>query len=63
MDFYNIFYPILEYITKGGIVMYPLIFVSLIMWVLIIERLIVFKRLYARGITKKRIKRNNKRGK
>ncbi|GAB6887564.1 hypothetical protein JCM13304A_10620 [Desulfothermus okinawensis JCM 13304] len=36
--------------------MYPLIFVSLIMWVLIIERLIVFKRLYARGITKKELK-------
>jgi len=46
---------IIDYINKGGIVMYPLICISFIMWLLIIERLIFFKRLYSKNISKKEI--------
>jgi len=52
MDIVEVIYNIIDYISKGGVVMFPLIGVSLIMWILIIERVLFFKRLYSKSISK-----------
>lgn len=43
--------PMAELIRAGGAVMGPLIFLSLVMWLLIIERAFFFRRLYRRNMT------------
>ncbi len=42
-----------DYMSGGGIVMVPLAAVSLVMWVLIINRIIFFRRLYRRNMNRK----------
>lgn len=46
------FYPILEYIRAGGIVMIPLVIVSVVMWVLIIQKVFFFRHLYRKTISR-----------
>ncbi len=43
--------PTADLIQAGGVVMVPLIFLSLAMWLLIIERAFFFRRLYPRNMT------------
>jgi biopolymer transport protein ExbB len=47
----DILTPTVELIQAGGVVMAPLIFLSLIMWLLIIERAFFFRRLYRKNMT------------
>ncbi len=47
-------FRILDYISQGGIVMYPLLGISFLMWVLIIDRAFFFRRLYKKNITRKK---------
>ena len=47
----DILMPTAELIHSGGVVMGPLIFLSLVMWLLIIERAFFFRRLYRRNMT------------
>jgi biopolymer transport protein ExbB len=42
-----------NYMSDGGIIMAPLAVVSLVMWVLIINRIIFFRRLYRRNMDRK----------
>lgn len=44
------FYKLLGYINTGGVVMIPLALNSLIMWVLIIDRALFFRRLYRKNM-------------
>ena len=48
------FYQIEEYIRSGGIVMIPLIIVSVIMWILIINRAFFFRKLYQKNMNRKK---------
>ncbi len=41
------------YIRSGGIVMIPILIVSLVMWILIINRIIVMRRLFIKNMSKK----------
>ncbi len=41
------------YIRSGGIVMIPILIVSFVMWVLIIDRVIVMRRLFVKNMSKK----------
>ncbi len=41
------------YIRSGGIVMIPILLVSFVMWILIINRIIVMRRLFIKNISKK----------
>ncbi len=45
-------FRILDYVSSGGVVMYPLLGVSFVMWILIIDRAMFFKRLYHKNITR-----------
>jgi biopolymer transport protein ExbB len=47
----NLFMPTADLIQAGGVVMGPLIFLSLVMWLLIIERAFFFRRLYRGNMT------------
>lgn len=49
----DIIWSIFEYILKGGVVMIPLLVLSIFMWMLIIERIIFFKELYSDDISRK----------
>ena len=44
------FYKLLGYMNTGGVVMIPLALNSLIMWVLIIDRVLFFRRLYRKNM-------------
>ena len=46
----DILMPMIELIQAGGVVMGPLICLSLVMWLLIIERAFFFRRLYRRNM-------------
>ncbi len=46
-------YRMREYIFCGGVVMVPLLIISIVMWSIIIERLLFFKRLYRDDIDKR----------
>lgn len=48
------FYQIEEFIRSGGIVMIPLIIVSVIMWILIINRAFFFRQLYRKNMNRKK---------
>jgi biopolymer transport protein ExbB len=43
-------YQMEEYLRSGGVVMIPLVAVSLVMWVLIINRALYFRRLYIKNM-------------
>ncbi len=45
------FYNLMEYMQCGGVVMAPLIFVSVLMWIFIINRVLFFKRLYFKNMS------------
>ncbi len=47
----NHFYNLMEYMQCGGVVMAPLIIISLLMWLLIINRVLFFKRLYFKNMS------------
>lgn len=47
----DVFMPTVELIQTGGLVMGPLICLSLFMWLLIIERAFFFRRLYRKNMT------------
>ena len=47
-------FRILNYVSQGGIVMYPLLGISFVMWILIIDRTFFFRRLYRKNITRKK---------
>ena len=49
--FYEYVYTIMDYLTAGGTVMVPLIALSLVMWMLIINRSLYFRRLNAGRLT------------
>lgn len=51
--FYNHIYQISDYMRSGGVVMVPLIIVSIIMWVLIINRTLFFRKLYQKNMSRK----------
>ncbi len=44
------FYLVSDYLAGGGVVMIPLMIVSVVMWALIINRLLFFRRLYRRNM-------------
>jgi biopolymer transport protein ExbB len=44
-------FQIEDYLSTGGIVMVPLVLVSLIMWLLIMDRAIFFRRLYRKNMS------------
>ena len=46
------FLRIMDYISKGGVVMYPLLGISFLMWILIIEKAFFFRRLYYKNISR-----------
>lgn len=46
-------YRIEDFLKAGGIVMIPLIIISLLMWVLIINRTFFFRRLYRKNMSRK----------
>ncbi len=46
-----------EYIAAGGIVMIPLLAVSTVMWILIVNRLLFFRRLYRKNMDRERAAR------
>lgn len=46
--------PLLDYLHAGGPVMLPLVLVSLVMWVLIVDRLLFFRRLQRRNMNRHR---------
>ncbi len=48
----NYFLNLEEYILAGGIVMFPLIIISLLMWGLIINRAFFFRQLYRKNISR-----------
>lgn len=52
--FWGHFEQIREYLDTGGVVMVPLLAVSLIMWVLIINRAFFFRRLYHRNMPREK---------
>ena len=45
--------PLLDHLHAGGPVMLPLALVSLVMWVLIVDRLLFFRRLQRRNMTRR----------
>jgi len=49
----NQFVNITEYFIEGGVIMYPLLFVSIVMWILIINRIIFFKKMGKKYISRK----------
>jgi biopolymer transport protein ExbB len=46
--------PLLDHLYAGGPVMLPLVLVSLVMWVLIVDRLLFFRRLQRRNMTRRK---------
>ncbi len=46
-----------EYISAGGVVMIPLLAVSTVMWILIVNRLLFFRRLYRKNMDRERAAR------
>lgn len=46
-------YKVLDYFHAGGIVMIPLMAVSVLMWILIINRTFFFRRLYRKNMSRK----------
>ncbi len=46
------FLRIMDYISEGGVVMYPLLGISFLMWILIIEKTFFFQRLYYKNISR-----------
>lgn len=49
-----VYYSVEEYLRSGGIVMIPILVISFFMWLLIINRLIFFRRLYIKNISRDR---------
>ena len=47
----NIALQIIEYFRSGGVVMFPILIISLWMWGLIIERIIYFRKIERRDVT------------
>ena len=43
-----------KYIQSGGVVMIPILFISLLMWLLIINRVLFMRRLYVKNIPRKK---------
>ena len=41
-----LWYPIEDYLTSGGVVMMPLVLVSLLLWALIVHKLVMLKAMY-----------------
>ncbi len=46
-----------EYLAAGGVVMIPLLAVSTVMWILIVNRLLFFRRLYRKNMDRERAAR------
>jgi biopolymer transport protein ExbB len=46
----DIYYLVSDYLARGGVVMMPLMIVSVVMWALIINRVLFFRRLYRRNM-------------
>ena len=46
------FFQVEEYLQSGGWVILPIIFVSFVMWVLIINRILFFRRLYRKNMSR-----------
>lgn len=47
------FYQVEEYLQSGGWVILPIIFISFVMWTLIINRILFFRRLYRKNMSRK----------
>ncbi len=47
----NSYLQVEDYVTTGGVVMLPLVVVSLVMWLLIVDRAIFFRRLYRKNMS------------
>lgn len=48
------YYAILAYLSAGGMVMVPLLVISIIMWILIINRMFFFRRLNRKNMTREK---------
>lgn len=48
------YYAILAYLNAGGIVMVPLMIISVVMWILIINRMFFFRRLNRKNMSRER---------
>lgn len=48
---YNSWLQLEDYVQAGGVVMLPLVAVSLVMWLLIVDRALFFRRLHHRNMT------------
>lgn len=48
----DLFYNLEHYLLAGGLVMVPILLVSLVMWVLIIQRMLVLRRLYLKNMNR-----------
>ncbi|MCU0615413.1 MAG: MotA/TolQ/ExbB proton channel family protein [Desulfobacterales bacterium] len=51
------YYPLQAYLVAGGVVMLPLLAISVVMWVLIINRMFFFRRLTRKNMTRERAAR------
>lgn len=49
-EIWRILQPIEDYLDGGGIVLIPILLISFIMWILIINRLIYFRKLYRKNM-------------
>jgi len=52
-DLFSALYRMSQYFESGGIVMFPLAALSLVMWLLIIDRVLHFRRLYRKNMSSK----------
>ena len=50
----DFFYHITHYIRSGGVIMIPILLISFIMWILIFNRVIFIKKLYAKNISREK---------
>lgn len=48
----DLYYSLRHYLQSGGLVMFPILAVSFAMWLLIINRMLFLRRLYARNISR-----------
>jgi biopolymer transport protein ExbB len=48
------YYAILAYLSAGGMVMVPLLVISIVMWILIINRMFFFRRLNRKNMTREK---------
>ena len=62
MIFQDHIYRIMDYIAAGGIVMVPLVIMSVLMWALIINRIFFFRRLYRKSMSRKKASEYVRRG-